>query len=220
MINQNLIDTTLPYLRVTDTVSKALDFFDQYKFTHLPVLNKDQFVGLLPEGVLSQNAAPDATLDQFKYDFIQSSMKGHFHFLKSVAYSKFHHCTLVPVTGEDDTFLGSIRALDLLNVVGDFVGASDGRALIVLEIDRNQLSFSEINSIIENDGASMSHFNISPVAETSLLQVTIQINQQEIATIIATFERYEYSVIFYSGEELFENEINANYQNLMNYLDI
>jgi hypothetical protein len=53
-----------------------------------------------------------------------------------------------------------------------------------------------------------------------LLQVTLQINKREISTIIASFERYEYSVAYYSGEELFESDISVNYQNLMNYLDI
>jgi hypothetical protein len=52
------------------------------------------------------------------------------------------------------------------------------------------------------------------------LEVTLQINKKEISTIIATFERYEYSVSYYSGEELFENEISLNYNNLMNYLQI
>jgi hypothetical protein len=48
----------------------------------------------------------------------------------------------------------------------------------------------------------------------------LQINKKEVSTIIATFERYEYSVSFYSGEELFENELSSNYNNLMNYLQI
>lgn len=220
MINLRLIDLSLPFLRVCDTVSKALELFGQYKFTHLPVVDKDVFVGLLSEDSLLEVSDTNISIAQFKYDFINSSVKGHLHFLKTVAFSRIHHCNLIPVTNEENLFLGSIRGLDLLQAVGDFAGAADGGALIVLEMEHNQLSFSEINSIIENDGASISHLNVAPVVDSSLLHVTIQINQHEVATILATFERYEYSVIFYSGEELFENEINTNYQNLMNYLDI
>jgi hypothetical protein len=38
--------------------------------------------------------------------------------------------------------------------------------------------------------------------------------------IVAAFERYDYDVLYYFGEEKFENEIHSNYRHLMNYLDI
>ena len=37
---------------------------------------------------------------------------------------------------------------------------------------------------------------------------------------MATFERYDYDVVYFFGLEHFENEIESNYRNLMNYLDI
>jgi hypothetical protein len=73
---------------------------------------------------------------------------------------------------------------------------------------------------VESDGAIIVHLNVSPLPVSDLLEVTLQINKKEISTIIATFERYEYSVSYYSGEELFENEISTNYNNLMNYLAV
>jgi hypothetical protein len=73
---------------------------------------------------------------------------------------------------------------------------------------------------VESDGATILHLNVAPHILSHLLEVTLQINKKEISTIIATFERYEYSVTFYSGEELFENEISTNYNHLMNYLSI
>jgi acetoin utilization protein AcuB len=87
-------------------------------------------------------------------------------------------------------------------------------------MERTRFALSELNSIVESDDAVILHVNVSPVAGSQLLEVTLQINKKEISTIIATFERYEYSVTYYSGEELFENDISTNYQNLMNYLDI
>ena len=44
--------------------------------------------------------------------------------------------------------------------------------------------------------------------------------EKEIAAIVSTFERYEYDVIYYFGDEKFENEVHSNYRHLMNYLDI
>ena len=53
-----------------------------------------------------------------------------------------------------------------------------------------------------------------------MLTVTLHINKKEISTIVATFERYDFDVIYYFGNEKFENEIHSNYRHLMNYLDI
>jgi acetoin utilization protein AcuB len=41
-----------------------------------------------------------------------------------------------------------------------------------------------------------------------------------VSDIVATFQRYEYSVKYYFGEELYENEIKTNYDHLMNYLNM
>ena len=50
--------------------------------------------------------------------------------------------------------------------------------------------------------------------------VTLKINKLEISDIIATLQRYDYSVIHYFGEEQYENELKNNYDHLMNYLNI
>jgi hypothetical protein len=42
----------------------------------------------------------------------------------------------------------------------------------------------------------------------------------EVSDIIATFQRYEYSVRYFIGEEQYENELRYNYDHLMSYLKI
>jgi hypothetical protein len=116
--------------------------------------------------------------------------------------------------------MGTISSRALINEMGNLCGAPEYGAMIVLEMERTRFAISELNSIVESDGATILHLNVKPHEISDFLEVVIQINKREVATIIATFERYEYSVSYYSGEELFENEINVNYNNLMNYLDI
>jgi hypothetical protein len=56
--------------------------------------------------------------------------------------------------------------------------------------------------------------------ETGLSQVTIKLNKLEVSDIINSFQRYEYNVKYYFGEELYENELKSNYDNLMHFLNI
>ena len=89
-----------------------------------------------------------------------------------------------------------------------------------MQMERNQFAISEISRIVESNEATILHLNTTIQPETGLLTVTIHINRKEVATVVAAFERYEYDVVYYFGEEKFENEIHSNYKHLMNYLDI
>jgi acetoin utilization protein AcuB len=50
--------------------------------------------------------------------------------------------------------------------------------------------------------------------------VAIKVNKNDIQDILSSFERYEYNVIQYFGENLSEEELRLNYDHLMNYLNI
>jgi hypothetical protein len=93
-------------------------------------------------------------------------------------------------------------------------------ALIVLEMESSNYSFTEINRIVESNDAQITQLNTFTDPETGIMQVTIRLSKLEVSDIISTFQRYEYNVKYYFGEELYENELRANYDNLMNYLKI
>ena len=92
--------------------------------------------------------------------------------------------------------------------------------LIVLEMESNQYSFNEISKIIESNDAQITQLNTTNDPQTGLMQVTIRINKPDVSDVVATFQRYEYNLKHYFGEELYVNELRNNYDNLMNYLKI
>ena len=220
MTTLQLIDNTIPQLQLEDTVNKALQLIADFKCTHLPVVDKDKYLGLISEDDLLDNNKEGATIGFFQTDLIPAKVPVTEHFLKAVPVCNLYQTNIIPVVNETGELLGCIRNFSLINALGNFCGANEFGGLVVLEMEPNRLAISEINSIVESDGATILHLNISPISSGQLLKVTLQINKREISTIIASFERYEYSVVFYSGEELFENDLASNYQNLMTYLHI
>lgn len=214
-----LIDNTIPQLQLHDTVAKALQLMNDFKITHLPVVSPEIFLGLISEEDLLDEENKKATIGFFQNDLIPAAVNTNQHFLKAVSICNLYQTNVIPVVNENNELMGTIRGYALLTALGNFCGANEYGAIVVLEMERARFAISEINSIVESDGATILHLNITPLPP-SQLEVTLQINKKEISTIIATFERYEYTVSYYSGEELFENDISSNYQNLMNYLDI
>lgn len=220
MLAQELINTILPQLQLTDTVSKALQLMSDFKMTHLPVVSEEKYLGMISEDDLLDEENKKAPIEFFQNDFIPASVNSNKHFLDAVTISNQYHTNVIPVVTETNEFVGTIAGQQLLAALGNFSGANEPGAVIVLEMERSNFSISEISRIVESDGAVILHLNITIKPDTSLIQITIHLNKKEISVIIAAFERYEYTISYYSGEQLFENEIDNNYRHLMNYLDI
>ncbi len=220
MTTLQLADNIFPLLKLKDSVETVLHLMNDHKTSHLPVVSDGKFLGLISEEDLVDEINKDTTLDVFQTNFITAAVNARFYFLKAATIYNLYHTNVIPVINEDNELLGTISSKALITEMGNFCGSSEFGAMVVLEMERARFVISEINSIIESDGATILHLNVTPHPVPNLLEVTLQINKKEIATIVATFERYEYTVSYYSGEELFEDEINTNYNNLMNYLDI
>lgn len=220
MTTLQLADNIYPILKLKDSVATALRLMNEYKTSYFPVVSDGIFLGLIGEEDLVDEKNKNVTLDVFQTNFIPAAVNANFYFLKAATIYNLYHSNVIPVVNEKNELLGTISSKALITELGNFSGSSEFGAVVVLEMERSRFAISEINSIIESDGATILHLNVSPHPVPDLLEVTLQINKREIATIVATFERYDYSVSYYSGEELFANEISTNYDNLMNYLDI
>lgn len=215
-----LIDNQLNHLDVHDTIEHAIRQMEIQKCNHLPVLETGVFRGLISDKNLELHENKKDELQSLEREFIVASVSASVHFLRAVTIANLYRTNVIPVTGEQSEYLGSITQIDLINAIGNFCGAGEYGALIVLEIEKARLVLSELNAIMESDGATILHYNASPIAATQVLEVTIGLDKKEVATIIASLERYHYKVLYYSGEDMLETELEDNYNNLMNYLDI
>ncbi|MEO5501611.1 MAG: CBS domain-containing protein [Ginsengibacter sp.] len=220
MTTVHLIDNQLPTIQRSASISDALKLAANYNVSHLPVIDDEKFEGLISEEDLLAASDSSKSIAELSSNLLSRSINATDHFLKAAQFCNLYRANIVPVKNDEGEFIGSIPAYNLLNELGNLCGANEMGALIVLETEQSKLSISEINSIVESDGAIILHLNINTQPPSSLVRITLQLNKKEVSTIIASFERYEYSIVYYVGEEIFENDISVNYQNLMNYLDI
>ena len=220
MLTIELINNNIPRLRLKDSVSKALRLISDFRVTHLPVVDDDKFLGLISEDDLLDQEQPKMPMELMQEFFVYAAVHDNEHFLNAVTCSNQIDSTVVPVINDENELVGVITTYDLLKTIGNFAGTNEIGGIIVLEMERSQFAISEISRIVESNDATILHLNTTVHAETGMLTVTLHINKKEIATIVSTFERYEFDVIYYFGNENFENEIHSNYRHLMNYLDI
>lgn len=220
MLTAELINNNIPRLQLQDSVSKALQLINDYRVTHLPVVAEDKYLGMISEDDLLDVEAEKGTIEFLQENFVPAFVKENEHFLNAVKCSNQFETTIVPVTNEERELVGVITVTDLLKALGDFSGANEIGGIIVMEMERSQFAISEISRIVESNDSTVLHLNTTVQPDTGLLTVSLHLNKKEIAAIVSAFERYDYDIIYYFGDEKFENEIHSNYRHLMSYLDI
>ena len=219
MLNREIISASLPTLTPTDKVFQALEMMDEYHVSQLPVVEDDKYLGLVFEEDLmnlDENLTVQAATDRFSKVAVRASR----HFIEAIQTANDYHLSVVPVIEKDDEYAGAASAVDLLMHLGRLTGASEPGAVIVLEMTQRDFSFSQLSKLVETNDAQITQLNTYWDNTTESFFVTLKINKFEISDIIATFQRYEYQVKYYFGEELYENELRNNYDHLMNYLNI
>ncbi|MEI7472002.1 MAG: CBS domain-containing protein [Chitinophagaceae bacterium] len=220
MLTVELINQSIPQIQLQDSVKKALQLINDFRVTHLPVVSDDKFLGLVSEDDLLDAEDSKLPIQILQDTFLKVAVHENEHFLKAIHLCNEFTTSIVPVVGEENELMGVITSTDLLKIIGEFNGAKEIGGLIVLEMERSKFTISEISRITESNDATILHLNTIVHPETGMLTVTIHLNKKEIASTVATFERYDYDVIYFFGNEQFENEIHSNYRHLMNYLDI
>ncbi len=220
MLTRELLSQTLPYLRLQDKVYQALQLMNDNHVTHLPIVDGEKYIGIISEEDLLQADNDHAELVTLKQSFANTSVKEDEHFLKAVQLAAENGLSVIPVITDENELLGTVAYSDLLKHASEFMSLHEPGGLIVLEMESNQYSFNEISKIVETNDAQITQLNTSNDAGTGLMQVTIRINKPEVSDIVATFQRYEYNIKYFFGEELYANDLRSNYDNLMNYLKI
>jgi len=218
MLTRELISNSIPYLHKGDKVYQALQLMNDYHVAHLPIVEEEKYLGIISEEQLL-HSDDENILDQLAISDGWTSVQANDHFLKAIQVAVQNKLSVVPVI-ENEQILGIVTYNDLLKNASNFMSLNDPGALVVLEMESKAYSFSEINKIIESNDAQITQLNSYADPETGIIQVTIRINKLEVSDIISTFQRYEYNVKYYFGEEMYENELRTNYDNLMHFLNI
>lgn len=219
MLSSQLINSGFPAVNLFDRVSLALQLMDEYDVLHLPVLIEEKYTGLVTKDDLL-DADDSSSLATLQSSLIHVSVKGEEYFLSALKLMAENELSLLPVINEQSELLGVITSKDMVRRMSMYVGTEERGGIIVLEIEKRNFSFGEISRLVETNDAYITQLNTYTEADTGLVVVTIKVNKIEISDIVATFQRYEYIVRYYFGEESYANELKENYNHLISYLNM
>lgn len=219
MLVSEIAQSSVPVLRYSDTIEEAIEIFEQSNLQHLPVLNKENYEGLISRDELlsAENAG---TIDDFKNKLIHISISFNQHFLSALKIIAGYNVSLLPVLSVSNEFTGAVSQSDLLHALYAYLNCDEPGGIFVIEMEKQKFSVGELCRLVETNDAYVTQLNTYTEQISGLFIVTIKVNKTEISDILATLQRYDYAVRYYFGEELYENALKENFDNLMAYLNV
>ena len=112
----NLITEEIPPLTHSDTGEKALNWMEEFKVSHLPVLKDGNFVGVVSEADILDKMDLDKTLDELFQHLPRPYVLESDHIYQVLSRISELKLTVIPILNEDEKYLGctSVQHLMLL----------------------------------------------------------------------------------------------------------
>ena len=219
MLVSEIIESSVPFLRLSDKIGDAIDMLQQNNIEHIAVVNNEHYEGLLSmDELLSTDEAE--TINVLTDKFIHISIPQNQHFLSALKLISESGITVLPVVSVNKEYLGMVTEKMLVQTLSTFLSTDVPGGIFVLEMPKQQFSIGELCRLVETNDAYVTQFNTYTEHLSGPLIVTFKINKTEVSDILATLQRYEYTVRYYFGEELYENGLKENFENLMTYLNV
>ena len=221
MIAINLITDLITPLKTSDKGIDALGMMEEYKVSHLPIVNNVDFLGLISESDIYSINNPEEPIGNYKLSHSMIFVKKYQHIFDVFKVLGMYELSLVPVLDDKNKYLGSITIDTISRRISNASFISSPGGIIVLEININNYSLSEISQIIESNNAKIMGMFINNIPDSTKLEVSLKVNKMDIESILQTFNRYDYFIkASYSEQESVFEDLNERYSSFMNYLDM
>lgn len=220
MYARELISEDIPPLKTSDTGERALAWMDEFRVSHLPIVNNVDFLGLISESdILDFNSASEPigghTLNlsrPYVFDYQHT-----YDVLKVMSSLKL---SVIPVLNEHDQYLGLIHLSTLLQHFAEMASMKESGGLLILELNIHDYSLSEIARIVESNDAKILSLYISSHIDSNKLELTIKINRTDLSPIIQTFNRYNYTIKASFHQSEYVDDLKDRFDSFMSFLNI
>ncbi len=217
---QELISELIPPLKYNETGEKALNWMNEFRVSHLPVVKGNQYIGLISENDVYDMPDPGMRIDQcfpnLPNPFIYSN-RHVYEVMKMISDLKI---TVVPILDENNEYLGCTDLLFLMSQITAVVSIKEPGGILVFVMNIHDYSLTEIARIVEENNAKILSSYITSVPDSTEIEVTIKINSTDLDRIIHTFNRYDYVIKASYAKGNFADDLKRRYDELMNYLNM
>jgi len=221
VVAKDLISEVIPSLKTSDTGQTALNWMEIFRISHLPIVNNQDFLGLISDVDIYDINQPDEPIGNHPLTLFKPYVDLETHIFDVIGIASKMNLSVVPVLDEKMHFKGVILVSDIVGYLARISGLDLPGGIIVLDVLERDYSLAQISQIVESNNARVLSSYITSISESTRLQITLKVNTTSLSSIIRTFERYGYEVKTWLTEDESLNRFYSDrFDMFMKYLDI
>ena len=193
MLAKNLMSDVVPALKTSDTGHQALSWMDIFRISHLPIVNEREFLGLISDKDIYDLNTVEEPIGNHSLSLFSPYIFTDQHIYEVIELASRLKLSVIPVLDRESNYQGLITIGDLVEHFADLSALKHPGGILVLEVNQNDYSLTEISQIVESNDAKILSLYLSSSESTTLMDITLKINRTDLSSVIRTFERYEYN---------------------------
>ena len=221
MLAKDLISDVISPLQLTDTGSRGLHWMDIFRISHLPLVDHGDLLGLISDVDIFDRNMEDGLMGEYPAQETSPFVYEYQHLYEVIEMVSRLNLTAVPVLTEENKYLGVITLRQIIQAFGELVAVKTPGGILVLELNANDYSLSQIARIVEDNNAKMLSCHVTSPRDSVKMEITLKIDRVDLTSVIQSFVRYEYVIkASYQSNDRNEEVLRNNYDQFMMYLNV
>lgn len=199
MFIKDYISKDFPCFSLTDSIEAARDLLEDFGYTHIFIKKSHHFYGAIAIDFLYEE---EGTLKDLEHQIERFAILEDNNIMDSIRLFHTFNTNIIPVINKNEKYLGYISCDDIFQDLSKYPLFSETGAILTIETPARKYSMTEIANIVESNNSKFYGGFISFMSD-EVIHVTIKISNENLASIDATFDRYDYRIVekYYSDEK-------------------
>lgn len=218
MNTKKLISKEIQTLSLESSGSDALSIMHEFHLSHVAIVEKGTLLGVLSEEDIWNMSDENNKINTISEKIEPLYMPVGKDVFEIIKYMDEKKLTLLPIL-MDNKYKGAITHQSVIEALATIEAIQESGGVIILEMNKKDYSMSEISQIVEGNNAKILSSYVTDVDDKNIMKLTIKLNVLDIAPIIQTFERYQYTIAASFNHSENNDDLTNRYDILMRYLN-
>ena len=194
---------------------------DVFKITHLPVVNGEEYIGLVSDKIIYDLNLNDENFESQVGKLPTPHVHENQHVFEVASIMYKLKLSVVPVLNGEHVYQGVITLYDLARKFSNLYSVHEPGGVILLEINTHDYSLAQIAQIVEANNAKILSLFVNREYGSNNLLLTLKLNIVELSPVVQTFVRYDYNVLaVYMDNSILNDLYEDRYDQFIKYMNI
>src|SRR5512137_316604 len=134
MIANDLISEIIPSLKTSDTGQTALNWMEIFRISHLPIVNNQDFLGLISDSDIYDMNQPDEPIGNHSLTLLKPFVTTEQHIFEVIGLAARLKLTVIPVLDNKSHYKGIITTTDLVRYLASLSSMDQTGGILVIEL--------------------------------------------------------------------------------------